>query len=114
MSIRENTKKMILHRLTRVSDSSCSSVWLISHGKKYYWLICCERKTLLIRRLSLSIESMSYSTVFFSHNKSANSSFSHGLSTDGPSAIWGLQFAIGVVNLKVNYRKKKMATTKNN
>jgi hypothetical protein len=32
-------------------------------------------------RLSLSAESASHSTVFFSHNKSVNNTFCHGLST---------------------------------
>jgi len=35
----------------------------------------------VVIRLSLSAESASHSTVFFSHNKSANSTFSHGLSS---------------------------------
>ena len=60
--------------------------------QKVLLLIYCGRKTLLNDRqfrlvslnkqlcLSLSVESTSHSTVFFSHNKSANNTFSHNLS----------------------------------
>jgi len=39
-----------------------------------------KRNSCLAVRLCLFAESVSHSVMFFSHNKSANSTFSHGLS----------------------------------
>ena len=38
---------MCMHTILAARRCSILFVWLISHGRKYRWLICCERKTLL-------------------------------------------------------------------
>jgi hypothetical protein len=44
-TIRDALSKL-LHVIAQLSQPTLF-VWLISHGKTYCWLICCERKTLL-------------------------------------------------------------------
>ena len=43
-----NLLRYILYFKTRASYAYALFAWLISHGWKYCWLICCERKILFV------------------------------------------------------------------
>ena len=61
-------------------SSTTSSFWIVLDTRGFLYIkIVLTSMTLSPIRLSLYVESVSHSAMFFSHNKSANITFSHVL-----------------------------------